>query len=168
MQLVAYGAQDIYLNNPNPRLTFFRTVYRRHTNFSVGTPSMKCLIPIRVFHKFKIKRIENNTECPVTYFDLLNSKYVTCVTCSYNFHISVYQDWIKQHKTCPHCCTEWKELHIEYIFINGRTRIQKFYFTYVDIELAENETFDEDTGTIIKDDTTNDISTDWITNYFDS
>jgi len=34
MQLVAYGAQDIYLTG-NPQITFFKTVYRRHTNFSM-------------------------------------------------------------------------------------------------------------------------------------
>ena len=46
MQLVAYGAQDIYLTG-NPQITFFKVVYRRHTNFSMeaieqtisGTPS---------------------------------------------------------------------------------------------------------------------------------
>ena len=34
MQLVAYGAQDIYLTG-NPQITFFKVVYRRHTNFSM-------------------------------------------------------------------------------------------------------------------------------------
>ena len=34
MQLVAYGAQDIYLTG-NPQITFFKVVYRRHTNFSI-------------------------------------------------------------------------------------------------------------------------------------
>jgi hypothetical protein len=34
MQLVAYGAQDIYLSG-NPQITFFKVVYRRHTNFAV-------------------------------------------------------------------------------------------------------------------------------------
>jgi hypothetical protein len=34
MQLVAYGAQNAYLN-ANPQVTFFKVVYRRHTNFSV-------------------------------------------------------------------------------------------------------------------------------------
>ncbi len=33
MQLVAYGAQDIYLTS-NPQITFFKSVYRRHTNFA--------------------------------------------------------------------------------------------------------------------------------------
>lgn len=32
--LVAYGAQDVYLTG-NPTITFFKVIYRRHTNFSV-------------------------------------------------------------------------------------------------------------------------------------
>ena len=36
MQLIAYGAQDIYLTG-NPQITFFKVVYRRHTNFSMET-----------------------------------------------------------------------------------------------------------------------------------
>jgi len=34
MQLVAYGAQDVYLTG-SPQITFFKVIYRRHTNFSV-------------------------------------------------------------------------------------------------------------------------------------
>lgn len=34
MQLVAYGAQDVYLTG-SPQITFFKTVYRRHTNFAI-------------------------------------------------------------------------------------------------------------------------------------
>jgi hypothetical protein len=34
VQLVAYGAQDIYLTS-NPQITFFKVVYRRHTNFAM-------------------------------------------------------------------------------------------------------------------------------------
>ena len=34
LQLVAYGAQDVYLTG-NPQITFFKVVYRRHTNFSL-------------------------------------------------------------------------------------------------------------------------------------
>jgi len=36
MQLVAYGAQDVYLTG-TPQITFFKVVYRRHTNFSIET-----------------------------------------------------------------------------------------------------------------------------------
>lgn len=33
-QLVAYGAQDVYLTG-NPQITFFKVVYRRYTNFAI-------------------------------------------------------------------------------------------------------------------------------------
>jgi len=55
MQLVAYGAQDVYLTG-NPQITFFKVVYRRHTNFACeaieqtfnGTPAVggKATVPI--------------------------------------------------------------------------------------------------------------------------
>jgi hypothetical protein len=46
MQLVTYGAQDVYLTG-QPKVTFFQAVYKRHTNFAMeaiqqtvnGTPS---------------------------------------------------------------------------------------------------------------------------------
>ena len=34
MQLVAYGAQDLYLTG-NPKMTYFKFVYRRYTNFAM-------------------------------------------------------------------------------------------------------------------------------------
>jgi len=34
MQLVAYGAQDVYLTG-NPQITFWKVTYRRHTNFAM-------------------------------------------------------------------------------------------------------------------------------------
>ena len=34
IQLIAYGSQDIYLTG-QPQITFFKAVYRRHTNFAI-------------------------------------------------------------------------------------------------------------------------------------
>ena len=34
LQLAAYGAQDFYLTG-NPQISFFKTVYRRYTNFAM-------------------------------------------------------------------------------------------------------------------------------------
>ena len=55
MSLVAYGAQDVYLTG-NPQITFFKVVYRRHTNFACeaieqtfnGTPALggRSTVPI--------------------------------------------------------------------------------------------------------------------------
>lgn len=36
LQIVAYGAEDMYLTN-DPQITFFKVVYRRYTNFSIQT-----------------------------------------------------------------------------------------------------------------------------------
>jgi hypothetical protein len=36
LQLLAYGAEDLYLTY-KPQITFFKVVYRRHTNFSIQT-----------------------------------------------------------------------------------------------------------------------------------
>jgi hypothetical protein len=38
MQLVAYGAQDVYLTG-NPQITFFKVIYRRHSNFAMESIS---------------------------------------------------------------------------------------------------------------------------------
>ena len=34
IQLTAYGAQDVFLTG-NPQITFFKAIYRRHTNFAM-------------------------------------------------------------------------------------------------------------------------------------
>ena len=34
IELVAHGVQDIYLIG-NPQISFFKVVYKRHTNFSM-------------------------------------------------------------------------------------------------------------------------------------
>jgi hypothetical protein len=40
LQLVAYGAQDLYLTG-NPQITFFKVVYRRHTNFAIESKKLQ-------------------------------------------------------------------------------------------------------------------------------
>jgi len=80
MQLVAYGAQDIYLTG-NPQITFFKVVYRRHTNFSMeaieqtwngtseGTGSQRCTATISrngdLVHRMYLE-IENTSASAVT------------------------------------------------------------------------------------------------------
>ena len=34
VQLAAYGSQDVYLTT-NPQITYFKSVYRRYTNFAI-------------------------------------------------------------------------------------------------------------------------------------
>ena len=55
MQLVAYGAQDVYLTG-NPEVTFFQAKYKRHTNFAMenieqtvnGTPANSGRVSVTV------------------------------------------------------------------------------------------------------------------------
>ena len=55
LQLIAIGAQDAFLTG-NPQITFFKTVYRRHTNFALesieqtfdGTPAYGAKVSISV------------------------------------------------------------------------------------------------------------------------
>ena len=55
MQLVAYGAQDVYLTG-QPKVTFFQAVYKRHTNFAMeniqqtvnGTPTSSGRVSVTI------------------------------------------------------------------------------------------------------------------------
>ena len=84
MQLVAYGAQDIYLTG-NPQITFFKVVYRRHTNFAMesieqtfnGTPAacsrVSCTISRNgdLVHKMHLRlNVSETTECVCTALSL--------------------------------------------------------------------------------------------------
>jgi hypothetical protein len=68
MQLVAYGSQDIYLTG-NPQITFFKVVYRRHTNFSVE-PIQQVFNGIANWGKSVSATISRNG-------DLLHRMYIT-------------------------------------------------------------------------------------------
>jgi hypothetical protein len=61
LQLKAYGTENIYLNS-NPQISFFRSIFRRHTNFSLenfeinynGTPNLT--EDLSTTYTFNIKR----------------------------------------------------------------------------------------------------------------
>ena len=74
LQLVAYGAQDIYLTG-NPQITFFKVVYRRHTNFS-----MECIKQVINGHKvIGITNINNKGTVLISKTgDLVTNIYVRC------------------------------------------------------------------------------------------
>ena len=85
MQLVAMGAQDVYLTG-NPQITFFKVVYRRHTNFSkeciaqtfsgsipsTGTGSVTCTLARNgdlvqeIYLKATLNATDNTTEVALT------------------------------------------------------------------------------------------------------
>ena len=71
MQLVAYGAQDIYLTG-NPQITFFKVVYRRHTNFAVESIEQTINGSVSGGSKVSVTVARNG--------DLLNRMYVEVST----------------------------------------------------------------------------------------
>ena len=72
MQLVAYGAQDVYLTG-NPQITFFKVVYRRHTNFSMETISQS------ISGSSTITSSEGNGSVTISRNgDLVHKMYVSC------------------------------------------------------------------------------------------
>ena len=74
MQLVAYGAQDIYLTG-NPQITFFKVVYRRHTNFSMETISQT------LDGNGRIGTSENEASCTISRNgDLIYKMYVAILS----------------------------------------------------------------------------------------
>ena len=69
MQLVAYGAQDIYLTG-NPMITYFKVVYRRHTNFAMESIE-QTFNGVADFGKRVTATISRNG-------DLINGIYLQC------------------------------------------------------------------------------------------
>ena len=54
IQLVAYGDENIVLNN-DPQITFFKIIYRRYTNFSIETIRNDFLYPAKFGKKYSIE-----------------------------------------------------------------------------------------------------------------
>lgn len=84
LQLVATGKQDAFLTG-NPQISFFKMVYRRHTNFSIeaqpmhfdGTPNfgqrVTCLVPRRgdllgrVYLEILLPQLKDTSGNPLSY-----------------------------------------------------------------------------------------------------
>jgi|SaaInlStandDraft_4_1057021.scaffolds.fasta_scaffold02529_1 hypothetical protein len=77
IQLAQYGSQDIFLSG-NPQITYFKTVYRRYTNFALETFTLPFHTPIGfnkvatvkfpyrgdLLYKIKLELIMNETNIP--------------------------------------------------------------------------------------------------------
>ena len=72
MQLTASGIQDNYITG-NPQITFFKSVYRRHTNFAIET------IQQIIDGDLGTENISTNSTVKITKTaDLLSGIYVVC------------------------------------------------------------------------------------------
>ena len=133
MQLVAYGAQDIYLTG-SPQITFFKVVYRRHTNFSMES-----------IQQTWNGQVAANARCTATISrngDLIHKMYVQMTSGSLNACFN------------PGACL-LKEVELEI----GGQRIDKHYGHWLETwaELTESSgntisQYDDDIVTSIKSD----------------
>ena len=103
MQLVAYGAQDIYLTG-NPQITFFKVVYRRHTNFSMEAieqtfngqadfgRKVTCTISRNgdLIHRVYLQVVLPSVTCDGAATQGPERKYTNNVSCSYCFRWANY------------------------------------------------------------------------------
>lgn len=156
MQLSGYGYRDVYLTSETEQ-THFQEEYRQNRNYS---------LPDKILYKekymlVKLNLTSKNIECPVTFNNLSTPrcKYITCGTCNYNFYESVYENWVKIYKKCPHCRSEWI-YNKQYINEDSRTNIINYIIIYINIdknEMREDEIFNDETGifTIIDEDADN-------------
>jgi hypothetical protein len=128
MQLVAYGAQDIYLTG-NPQITFFKVVYRRHTNFS-----MECIA--QTFNGSVTNAASNVTATIARNGDLISSMHLDVLFPSAVVHAAdatlTYSNWTNN---TGHALVDFVELEI------GGQKIDKHYGHWLDVwnELTDHD-----------------------------
>ena len=119
LQLVAYGAQDVYLTG-NPQITYFKVVYRRHTNFAMETQEFP-LVGTIDFGNSGISTLSRNG-------DLINKMYLRVIISEVNPNGNNFA-WTRR---LGHAIIDNIEISI------GGTVIDRQYGTWIDIwyELA--------------------------------
>ena len=125
LQLAAKGVQDKYLIG-NPQITFFKTVYRRHTNFSIDT--INCVFNNKVDFGLKTSCIIPNKG------DLISNIYVkiNLKQLKQDCNNNVYAYWIN---SIGHALLSEIEIKI------GGLLIDKHYSEWMEVwgELTQNE-----------------------------
>ena len=110
MQLVAYGAQDVFLTG-KPEISFFKVVYRRHTNFAMESIEQTINGTIRPGNRLTSTISRNG--------DLISSMYLEIDLGT--------TDTTKLHNSVGHNIIDYVELEI------GGQRIDKHYGEFLEI-----------------------------------
>jgi hypothetical protein len=136
MQLVAYGAQDVYLTG-NAQITYFKVVYRRHTNFS-----MECIEhPIdsaRFAGKHTVQVLRNGDLATRMYLRVVlpkitNANLTNQVDDLYNSRVS----WVRR---VGHALVKNIQLTI------GGSEIDKVWGTWLDLWYELTHTSEQERG----------------------
>ena len=131
MQLVAYGAQDVYLTGNN-NITFYGVQYRRHTNFAMESINIEdnnidpIIIPVReiIIMYNLLDQISGINICVISLEPIEeNGEYWNCTTCNKVVTWEAAEIWISQHKTCPHCR---QSVGLDTKYVNGAEHPTEF------------------------------------------
>jgi len=97
MQLLAYGAQDIYFDDKPDYIEDSLQVQK----------IINRLITVN----------DRNTECPISY-NIFNSNdaYYQCASCKYNFLAKIFDEHVDNNK-CPMCKYDWFSQKTKFINI---------------------------------------------------
>lgn len=116
MQLIAYGAQDIYLtSNYSDNYSDYDSDYDSDDNLHQNMNNLQ--IDTKNWYQFDrpIKATDKNNECPITLEKIgPNESYCICAECNYIFNAEELKKALKTHNECPMCLSEWKST-IEYV-----------------------------------------------------
>lgn len=131
MQLVAYGAQDVYLTG-NPQITLFKVVYRRHTNFS-----SECIeLPIETAKpngRVSVQVLRNGDLATKAQLRLTTPELTPTNSSTYNGNVA----WVKR---LGHAMIKHVEVQI------GGSPIDKHYGVWLDIWYELTHTAGQERG----------------------
>ena len=119
------------------------------------------LIKLKYMTFKKDNEINNNSECPIMFYEFSENEEIIKLPCQHNYNKEAILKWLKEEAhTCPICRYEFK-----YKEINENTNINIYNNDYSDdrIETINDETINYET---INDETINDETINDETNIF--
>ena len=141
MQLVAYGAHDIFLSG-TPKITFFKMKYRRHTNFAptsltevindnLSPNNQSIIITLDSISQVSIKHLHES--CSICLNGLNENKLlIFCTMCRHYFHKACINDIVKNE--CPNKLTliSLRSAHCIRILLNDIKNTDTLDLTKID------------------------------------
>jgi hypothetical protein len=110
MQLLAYGAQDVYLYNDS---NYGPDIIVDNFN-SINLNNLENTYNWYQYNR-PIKKTDSNTECPITLEEINKSdSYCICNTCNTLFNSFALKKTLRVRNECPICLAEWNA-KIEYV-----------------------------------------------------
>ena len=107
MQLVNYGAQDIYLLSGNTHNIFTHSAYNPINSSTDENNLMWSTLN-------KIINLEKNDECPISNISFISEcSYCICYICKYNIDADTLKKCFQfNDKKCPMCRSKWTDFNI--------------------------------------------------------